>query len=138
MNTHASTKRIPAIIAGFTLSAFGLGTAQAEKVAQAKITLPADLVTTLTGGCTNSPGPWITLGPSSIILEDLEITVLFDGGGAHDENVVRTVDLVVPLGDDPIVLPKQGVYDNGVTGNPKISVFFGDTLVYGPIRCNKI
>lgn len=137
MNSRASTKRISTIIAGLALSALGLATAHAEQVVNKKISLPADLITTLTGGCTNSPGPWITLGPSAIVLEDLEVTVMFDGGGTHDENVVRTVDLVLDLGD-AIELPKQGVYDNGVTGNPKISVFVGDQLIFGPVRCNKI
>lgn len=137
MKTQASTKRIPAIIAGLALSAFGLATAQAEQVIQKKVSLSADLITAVTGGCTNSPGPWITLGPSTILLEDVEVTVQFDGGGSHDENVVRTVDLVLDLGE-AIVLPKQGAYDNGVTGNPKISIFVEDQLIFGPVRCNKI
>lgn len=138
-NNQETTRRpqsrlLAATSACVALATFGLTPAFAETVVQKQLDLPADMILTVSGGCDNK-GSSIELGPEFII-EDVPAKVVFDGGGTHDRDVVQVVDLLIQL-EGTITLPKQPAL-SGVTGNPKISVYIGDLLVVGPVRCNKL
>lgn len=113
---------------------FGIAPALADTIVHKQLQLPADMILTVSGGCDNR-GSTITLGPE-LILENLPAKVVFDGGGTHDNESSQVVDVMINL-EGTIELPKQPVL-GGVTGNPKISVYIGDALVVGPVRCNKL
>lgn len=131
---HALRNPLFAAIAGGLLAAFGCTGALAATVVHKQLNVPADLVLSISGGCDNT-GSTITLGPE-LILGDIPAKIVFDGGGTHDQDQTRTVDVTIDLGAT-IQYPKQPVL-GGVTGNPKISVYIGDSLVVGPVRCNKL
>lgn len=97
--------------------------------------VPAKLSLKITGDCSNT-GRNITLGPGTITVEGVTATVLFDGGGSHDQTRLVDVPLKVIL-DKPIEIPKQPPLE-GVTGNPNISIWIGESLIFGPVRCNKL
>ncbi|AYH46116.1 hypothetical protein [Azoarcus sp. DN11] len=122
-------------LAGLALAGAAIAPVVAMDVTS-NISVPGTLQLSVTGDCSNT-GPVITLGPT-ITLHDVPVTVLFDGGGAHDATVHNQVDLHLTLADGPIVLPKQGAAPNGVTGNPQISVYVNGNLIMGPVRCNKL
>ena len=120
---------------GLAFTLLGAGTAHAVTTGQANLSVPGHLNMTVTGGC-NSRGSSITLGPE-ITLSGIPAKVVFDGGGDHDTEAEDTVDVTLDLGGT-ITMPKQGARTNGVTGNPKISVYINGALVVGPVRCNKL
>jgi len=109
--------------------------AQAVTTGQANLNVPGHLQLSVTGGCSNR-GSSITLGPE-ITFTGIPAKVVFDGGGDHDAEAEDTVDVTLDLGGT-ITMPKQGARTNGVTGNPKISVYINGALIVGPIRCNKL
>lgn len=96
--------------------------------------VPATFDAVFTGDCSNK-GSQITLGPSIITLHNVPVTIVFDGGGDHDQTVSEKVDLTLNL-ENKIKLPKQPAL-SGVTGNPNISVYLNGDLIVGPTRCNK-
>ncbi|WP_156943155.1 hypothetical protein [Pseudogulbenkiania sp. MAI-1] len=116
--------------------ALGASPAIAGKVTT-NIDWPATLSLDFSGSCSNSPGPWITLGPGVLTLHDVPVTVRFDGGGEHDEDVVKNVDFSLEI-KDAIKLPKQGSQPDGVTGNPYVSILLNGKTIFGPVRCNKL
>lgn len=122
------------MFAGLVLATMGIGSAQAT-VVDKDVSVPGHMKLEVSGGCDNK-GSNITLGPE-LGLIGIPVTVVFDGGGDHDQTRdVESVNLVLDLGE-ALVLPKQPVR-GGVTGNPKISVYVGGELVLGPTRCNKL
>lgn len=127
---------VRASLVGIALAAAGASPALAMNV-KSNINVPGTLELEVTGGCNNRGGPYIELGPT-ITLHNVPVTVEFDGGGDHDERVTSNVNLVLTLANGPIKLPKQGAAPDGVTGNPKISVYVNGTQVLGPVRCNRL
>lgn len=126
---------IAASVAGLALATFGLAPALAETPVEAQINVPAKVFGTVTGACDHR-GSKIELDPS-VLLGNVEVTVLFDGGGAHDKNVSEQATLQLQLLGGAIILPKQPAF-GGVTGNPKISIWIGDQQLLAPTRCNKL
>ena len=102
---------------------------------QGQINVPAKVFGSVNGACDHR-GSTIELDPS-VLLGDVEVTVLFDGGGAHDDSNQEQATLTLELLGGAIILPKQPAF-GGVTGNPLISVWIGDTLLLAPTRCNKL
>ncbi|MBI3145590.1 MAG: hypothetical protein HYZ18_10105 [Pseudogulbenkiania sp.] len=116
--------------------ALGAAPALAGKVTT-NIDWPATVELEFSGSCSNSPGPWIILGPGVLTLHDVPVTVRFDGGGDHDEDVVTNVDFALKI-EKAIKLPKQGSEPDGVTGNPYVSILLNGKTIFGPVRCNKL
>ena len=121
------------ILAALTLCIVGIAPANA-RIVERNLNFPGHLSLDVTSSCDNS-GSVVTLGPT-ITLQNVPVTILFDGGGAHDQSQDDSVDFTIDLGGT-ITLPKSP-HLGGVTGNPKISVYVNGVLVVGPIRCNKI
>ncbi|WMC12340.1 hypothetical protein PU634_08245 [Oceanimonas pelagia] len=118
--------------------AVGVGLAQPAQAVQVvkNLDLPATMKMDIEGDCDNR-GSRVVLGPT-LELNSIPVTVFFDGGGQHDyETDEYKVDLILDL-NGVIDLPKQGADENGVTGNPKISVWMNGNLLFGPVRCNKL
>lgn len=130
-----SRRLIAASVAGLALATMGLAPAFAETAVQGQINVPAKVFGSVTGAC-NNRGSQIELDPS-VLLGNVEVTVLFDGGGAHDDSEDETATLTLQLLGGAIILPKQPAL-GGVTGNPLISIWIGDTLLLAPTRCNKL
>lgn len=93
-------------------------------------------------GCSNHPGPVITLG-GTITLSGLHARLIFRNNfkGTHTAEVMRDVTLIAE--GDEITVPKQPS-QGGVGGNPLISIQFldgnGDPLA-NPVklgRCNQL
>lgn len=132
---NKSVRAARSVFAGLMLASLGIGAAQATTVVDKDVNVPGHMKLAVTGGCDNK-GSNITLGPE-LGLIGIPVTVVFDGGGDHDQTRdVESVNLVLDLGE-ALVLPKQPVR-GGLTGNPKISVYVGGELVLGPTRCNKL
>lgn len=72
--------------------------------------------------CSNSPGPWITMG-GDLTLSGVHARLIFSNNAKLTHNTAATVDIVLVGGGTNIVLPKQPSHD-GVTGNPRISIQF--------------
>ena len=93
-------------------------------------------------GCSNHPGPVITLG-GTITLSSLHARLIFRNNfkGTHTAEVTRDVTLIGE--GEQVTLPKQPS-QGGVTGNPLISVQFvdgngdplSDSVLLG--RCNQL
>lgn len=93
-------------------------------------------------GCSNHPGPWITLG-GTVTLSGLHARLIFRNNmkGTHTAEVTRDVTLIAE--GEEITIPKQPSR-GGVGGNPHISLQFldgkGDAYT-DPIylgRCNQL
>ena len=124
---------IASILPAFAIAALGIASAEARTV-ERNLNFPGHLSLDVTSSCDNS-GSVVTLGPT-ITLQNVPVTILFDGGGAHDQSQDDSVDFTIDLGGT-ITLPKSP-HLAGVTGNPKISVYVNGVLIVGPIRCNKL
>jgi hypothetical protein len=95
-----------------------------------------------TGGCSNHPGPWITLG-GDITLGGLHARFIFRNNtkGTHTAEVTRDVTILAE--GTTVTIPKQPSR-GGVTGNPLITIQFCDENgdpISDPVplgRCNQI
>src|SRR2546427_2895368 len=98
--------------------------------AAASFTLPATLDVTVTAdGCTNNPGPYITVS-GEMALSGLNARLIFRNndnpvGGPHEKDVLGHVDVVLIPAGTTITIPKQPVL-GGVGGNPWISLVITD------------
>lgn len=75
-------------------------------------------------GCTNAPGPYVTL-EGGLTLGGLGVRLLFKNNmkGTHTFEVLQTVDVVVIPKGGSVAIPKQPV-QGGVGGNPFIFLQF--------------
>lgn len=83
-------------------------------------------VSATTSGCSNAPGPWITLD-GQLALGGLGVELIFRNNqkGTHEHTEESAVDVVVvPVGES-VTIPKQPV-EGGVGGNPYIWIQFVD------------
>jgi hypothetical protein len=113
------------------------------------LTIPLDLllgaITELNigvSGCSNNPGPWITLG-GSVTLSGVSANIIFRNNvkGTHTAEETTTVTLLKD--GTELKIPKQPVR-GGAGGNPIISIQLldgqgnpvGDVITLG--KCNKI
>jgi len=80
------------------------------------------LATVHASDCSNSKGPFITLG-GEIILSGLHASIIFRNNVKGTQTAETSRDVTIILDGSTITLPKQPV-DGGVGGNPLISLQF--------------
>jgi hypothetical protein len=127
--------------AGTALMLLGMAPAQALDV-NADISQSGVMKLGVTAsGCNQKGGPTVTLGPEITFYDkNVPVTILFDGGGEHDatDSDTATVNTSIVLNGGTITHPKQGSQPDGVTGNPKISLWVDGKLLINGVRCNKL
>src|SRR5438093_1088048 len=101
--------------------------AQGSSTVSAAFEMPVNIQTSMsTSGCSNSPGPTITL-QGALSLGGMGVKLLFENNvkGTHTYTVESTASAtVIPQGQS-IQIPKQPVL-GGVGGNPWIFLQFTD------------
>lgn len=119
-------------------------TSTLAKTIKTKVFIPAAFdFNVLTDGCTNNPGPQITIG-GNLILGELNGAIRFQnppGNHSATRDAVLALTIIDPT--DPIIFPKQGSAENGVTGNPEVLIqfFSGNKPLTGEIslgKCNQL
>ncbi len=95
-----------------------------------------------TEGCSNHPGPVITMG-GQIVLSGLKARIIFRNNirGTQNAQSIKDVDLIID--GTPVVIPKSP-HQSGAGGNPLVLLQFlqgdespiGDLLLLG--RCNQL
>src|SRR5881296_2597127 len=114
--------------ASLVLLCIGLvSVAQGSSTVSAAFEMPVNIQTSMsTSGCSNSPGPTITL-QGALSLGGMGVKLLFENNvkGTHTYTVESTASAtVIPQGQS-IQIPKQPVL-GGVGGNPYIWIQFMD------------
>src|SRR5712691_6418236 len=97
--------------------------------------LTAHLDVDLTAAQCDNTGNTIDIDTTITLVPDVGLTLTFsnkivNNNGYHPASVTGTGSIVLIPQEGGIHLPKQGVYENGVTGNPYISALIGGQEIF--------